>query len=152
MAGNIVLAGKPLGVYAQVSPSRCRAIGLDAPAFVAEVDLAKLLPLLDRSDHANPLPQFPGSTRDIAMELPAAVTNAEIEKELGKHKEPLLVSAFCFDMFRDPSGEKMAVDRKSIAWSFAYRSDDRTLKSKEVDDAHQRVREHLEKSLPVSFR
>lgn len=152
MAGNIMLDGKPLGVYAQVSPSRCRVIGLDAPAFVAEVDLAKLLPLLDRTDHANPLPQFPGSTRDIAMELPATVTNAEIEKELGKHKEPLLVSAFCFDMFRDPSGEKMAVDRKSIAWSFAYRSDKRTLKSEEVDAAHQGVREHLEKSLPVSFR
>ena len=74
------------------------------------------------------------------------------KKALSKHKEPLLVSAFCFDMFRDPSGEKMPADRKSIAWSFSYRAADRTLKSQEVDKAHQKLREYLEKTLPITFR
>ena len=73
------------------------------------------------------------------MELPVGVKNAEIEKALAKYREPLLVSAYCFDMFRDASGKKLAADRKSIAWSFSYRAEDRTLKSEEVDAARRKA-------------
>ena len=55
-------------------------------------------------------------------------------------------------MFRDPTGKKLPADRKSIAWSFSYRAADRTLKSEEVDAAHQNLRDFLEKTLPVTFR
>ncbi len=152
LAGDISIDGKPMGVYAQLAPSRCRSIDLDAPGIVAEIDARKLLPLTAVRRHAEPLPQFPGSTRDIAMELPIDLSNAEIERAISKHREPLLVSAHCFDLFRDPSGDKIAADRKSIAWSFSYRAADRTLKSKEIDDAHAKVREHLGQALPVTFR
>jgi phenylalanyl-tRNA synthetase beta chain len=152
LAGDISVDGKNLGVYAQLSPARCRAIDLDAPAFVAEIDLPKLLPLTSKRLPAEPLPQFPGSSRDIAMELPIQVSNAEIGKALNKYREPLLVSASCFDMFQDSTGEKLPADRKSIAWSFSYRAADRTLKSEEIDAAHQQLRAYLEKSLPVTFR
>ncbi len=152
LAGDIVVAGKVVGVYAQLSPRRGREIGLDSPAFVAEMATQKLLPLIAARKRVIPLPQFPGSSRDIAMELPVEITNGDIENEIAKHHEPLLVSAHCFDMFRDATGEKLAVNRKSIAWSFSYRSEDRTLKSQEVDAAHQGVRDHLAKSLPVTFR
>ena len=86
------------------------------------------------------------------MEAPANLANVEIEKAVKKRNEPLLVSAACCDVFTDPSGEKLAADRKSIAWSFHYRAPDRTLKSEEVDAAHQKMLEHLGTSLPVSFR
>ena len=86
------------------------------------------------------------------MELPITTTNAEIEKALAKHNDPLLVSAVCFDEFTDPSGEKMSADKRSIAYSFGYRSEKGTMKQKEIDAAHDRLRSHLEKSLPVSFR
>lgn len=152
LAGDVLVNGKIIGVYAQLLPARCREIDLAASAFVAEIDLGKLLPLTSPGSHAEPLPQFPGSSRDIAMELPSTVTNAEIEKSLSNYKEPLLVEAHCFDMFRDASGEKLAADRKSIAWSFSYRAADRTLKSEEIDEAHNKVRDHLAKTLPVTFR
>ena len=152
LAGDISVDGRNLGVYAQLSPTRCRKIDLDAAGFVAEIDLKKLLPLTSARRSVDPLPQFPGSTRDIAMELSIDVSNAEIEKALSKHREPLLVSAHCFDVFRDATGEKLAADRKSIAWSFTYRAADRTLKSNEVDAAHENVRAYLAECLPVTFR
>ncbi len=98
------------------------------------------------------LPQFPGSSRDAAMEAPATMPNADIEKAVKKLSEPLLVSATCFDVFSDPTGEKLPADRKSIAYSFLYRAADRTLKSEEVDAAHAKLLAHLTKTLPVSFR
>jgi phenylalanyl-tRNA synthetase beta chain len=86
------------------------------------------------------------------MEAPLDLANAEIEKAIRKLNPPLLASFTCFDLFRDPSGQKLPADRKSIAYSFLYRAPDRTLKSEEVDAAHQGLLKHLEKALPISFR
>ena len=46
----------------------------------------------------------------------------------------------------------MPADKRSIAYSFGYRSDKGTMKQKEVDTAHDKLRAHLEKTLPVTFR
>ena len=86
------------------------------------------------------------------MEAPAKLGNIEIEKVIKKHNEQLLVSATCFDVFQDPSGAKLPADKKSIAYSFHYRSPERTLKAKEVDLAHQKLLDQLAKALPVSYR
>jgi len=64
----------------------------------------------------------------------------------------LLVSSACFDLFTDPSGEKLPADKKSIAYTFHYRSPERTMKAKEVDQAHQKLLDHLAKTLPITFR
>lgn len=152
LCGDIQLDGKPIGTYAQLLPSRAREIGFKSPIYLAELDQKKVLATRKTSFQINPLPQFPGSNRDIAMELPISTTNAEIEKALAKHSDPLLVSATCFDDFTDPTGEKIAADKRSIAYSFGYRSHQGTMKQKEIDAAHDRLRTHLEKSLPVTFR
>ena len=152
LCGDILLDGKPVGTYAQLLPSRVRELDFKAPVYLAELDQKKVLATRKTGFQVEPLPQFPGSSRDIAMELPITSTNADIEKALSKHHDPLLVSALCFDEFTDPTGEKMAADKRSIAYSFGYRSDRGTMKQKEIDAAHDKLRSHLEKSLPVTFR
>lgn len=152
LSGDIQLDGKPIGTFAQVMPSRVREIGFKAPIYLAELDQKKILGLKQDMFQVEPLPQFPGSSRDIAMELPIKTNNSEIERALAKHNDPLLVSATCFDQFHDPSGEKMPADKRSIAYSFGYRSEKGTMKQKEIDAAHDKLRAHLEKSLPVTFR
>jgi len=152
IAGDILLSGKNVGAYAQVLPARAREMDFNAPLYLAELDLSKATQVQKDGFQVEPLPLFPGSSRDIAMELPAKTTNAEIEKALAKHSDPLLVSALCFDHFRDPSGEKLAADKKSIAYTFTYRAPDKTLKQKQVDDSHAKLKAHLEKSLPLTFR
>jgi phenylalanyl-tRNA synthetase beta subunit len=97
-------------------PARERELDFNSPVFVAELDLAKLRKLLTGIEHVEDLPQFPGSSRDAAMELPATLPNAEIEGVLLKCNEPLLVSFECFDVFTDPTGVKLPADRKSVAY------------------------------------
>jgi phenylalanyl-tRNA synthetase beta chain len=141
-----------LGVFARLKPSRERELDFTSPVFVAELDLTKLRKLLAGIDHVEDLPQFPGSSRDAAMEVAATLPNAEIETVLLKLAEPLLVSFECFDVFTDPTGRKLAADRKSVAYRFQYRAADRTLKAEEVDAAHQKVLEALTRKLGVKFR
>ncbi len=141
-----------IGVFARLLPARERALDFTSPVFVAELDLTKLRKLLAGIDHVEDLPQFPGSSRDAAMELAATLPNAEIEGVLAKCNEPLLIAFECFDVFTDPSGQKLAADRKSVAYRFQYRATDRTLKAEEVDAAHLKVLEALTLKLGVKFR
>jgi phenylalanyl-tRNA synthetase beta chain len=152
LVADVLADGKPIGAFAQLTPARCRAIDANNPVYVAELDLGKLQQLATGIDKVDPLPQFPGSSRDAAMEAPLTLENAAIENAIKKHNESLLVDYHCFDVFTDATGEKLAADKKSVAYSFTYRSADKTLKAKEVDKAHQALLDFLAKSAKVTFR
>lgn len=152
LVADVLADGKPIGAFAQLTPARCRAIDANNPVYVAELDLAQLQQLATAIEKVDELPQFPDSSRDAAMEAPLTLENAAIEAAIKKHNESLLVDYHCFDVFTDPTGEKIAVDKKSVAYSFTYRSPDKTLKAKEVDKAHQALLDFLAKSTTVTFR
>ena len=152
LAADVLCEGKPVGSFAQLSPAKCRDLGSASPIYLVELELKKCQQLSTGVAQVDELPQFPGSSRDAAMEAPVSMPNSDIEKAVKKHNEMLLVSSVCFDLFTDPSGEKLPADKKSIAYSFHYRSPERTMKAKEVDQAHQKLLDHLAKTLPITFR
>ena len=152
LASDIKVDDQNIGVFARLTPARERELDFSTPVFVAELDLGKLRKLLNGISHVEDLPQFPGSSRDAAMELPLTTPNAQIEAVLAKLAEPLLVSSECFDVFTDPTGQKIAADSKSVAYRFQYREPTRTLKTEEVDTAHQKVLEALTIKAGVKFR
>ena len=152
LAADIQADGQNLGTFAMILPSRQRELDAPQPIFVAELDLSKLRKFAAGSGPIEDLPQFPGSSRDIALEAPASLANAEIERVLAKVKEPLLTGFECFDVFRDPTGQKLPADRKSIAYRLHYRAPDKTLKTDEIDSAHKAVVTALTSGLPVTQR
>jgi phenylalanyl-tRNA synthetase beta chain len=149
---DIKVDDQTLGVFARLTPARERELDFTTPVYVAELDLGKLRKLLNSTSHVEDLPQFPGSSRDAAMELPLATANAQIEVVIAKIAEPLLISAECFDVFTDPTGTKIDAASKSVAYRFLYRDATRTLKTEEIDAAHQKVLEALVQNLGVKFR
>ena len=152
LGAEIKAGDQTIGVFARLSLKRERDLDFTSPVFVAEMDLGKLRKLISNKSQVEDLPQFPGSTRDAAMELSLSTPNAEIEAVLEKAKEPLLISYECFDLFTDPSGQKIAADRKSIAYRFYYRDSTRTLKANEVDAAHQNVLKLLKTIHGLEYR
>ncbi len=153
LGADVQLDGKACGYFARLSLSRCRELGLAHAVYVAELDLRKMQEVLTAPVKAAELPQFPGSSRDAAMELPLSTPNADIVKAIESVKEKLLVSYACFDVFMDPTGVKLAADRKSIAYTFMYRDAAKTLTAAQVDDAHRRILKALtDKVKGLSFR
>jgi len=149
---EIKIDDQTLGIFARLTPARERELDFTTPVYVAELDLGKLRKLITGTSHIEELPQFPGSSRDAAMELPATTANAQIEAVITKLAEPRLTASACFDVFTDPTGEKLDTDKKSIAYRFHYRATDGNRTAAEFDAAHQRVLEALTKSLEVKFR
>ena len=149
---DVLCDGVNLGVAARLLPSRERALDFTAPVWLAELDLAKLRKLIGQRIAVEELPQFPGSSRDAAMEMPADLMAAKVDDVIAAVRQPLLEQFHCFDVFCDPTGQKLDASRKSMAYRFHYRAADRTLKAEEVDAAHATILEKLLKELPVHFR
>ncbi|NNE94309.1 MAG: phenylalanine--tRNA ligase subunit beta [Verrucomicrobiales bacterium] len=141
-----------LGLAGFVPPGRAREFDLEKPVAVAEFNMKKLAAAITGDVKFAELPKFPGSSRDIAMLVPADLANTEVEAFFENRNEPLLVDFELFDVFQDPSGKKLASDKKSLAYSLLYRSPDRTLEAAEVETAHGKLLDSLKTELPVEFR
>ncbi len=152
LACDITLGKKKIGVAAMVSPGRAQLLDIDSPIFAAELDLKKVIAAMQDQSAVRELPQFPGSSRDLAIQAPLELTHHQIQQTIDKVNEPLLVHYVCFDVFTDPEGKSMASDRKSMAFSFTYRSPDETLTNDQVSAAHEKIRNAIRDALPVSFR
>jgi phenylalanyl-tRNA synthetase beta chain len=77
---------------------------------------------------------------------------AKVLETLNSGNEPLLADIQIFDLFVDPSGQKIPKDRKSMACSLTYRATDRTLTQDEVNAVHQRLKGLLVVRLGVTLR
>ncbi len=153
LIGAEVLLGKTsIGKLGQLAPARARELDFNGPVFVAEIDLAKALKPSLETEPVQDLPRFPAVTRDIALDVPAEMPNADLAKHFAKQNQPLLVDHQLFDLFADPTGDKLPADRKSLAYTFTYRSPERTLKSGEVDKAHEKIVKSLSQLGDVRVR
>ena len=151
-AAQIIVNGRPAGLCGQLQPARVRALDSRHPVYAAEIDTGLLFKAMSREVKFDEIPRFPSITRDIALEAPADLANGNLEDFFTTRKEPLLTGAVLFDRFADPTGQKLAADKKSLAYTLTYRDSGKTLSSAEVDTAHTKVVAELLKALPVTVR
>lgn len=150
--GASILSGeKYVGQLGQLAPSAARDLGANGAVLVAEIDLAALQAISVPRAYAD-IPKFPAVTRDMAIVCPLTMTYGEIENTLRAVNEPLLATIEPFDIFTDPTGEKLSADCKSLAISLTFRDIGRTLNSEEVNVACERLKQSLKAKLAVDFR
>ncbi len=165
MTGNLIDGGeidfltknaninvKDVGESGQVAATELKIHGIKTPAFYAEIVLDDWLMRTPKPERYQPVPAFPPVRRDLAVVLPKAVPQAQVEEVIRSAKAPNLESVRLFDLFRDPKGEKISADHKSLAYALTYRASDKTLTEKEVNDAHELVRKKLVAELACTFR
>ena len=142
--------GDSVGYLGLVRPRQARELGAKSAIVLAEIELpaasARTLFKL------KPLERFPAITRDIALVAPRSMHWGEVVAALKSAREHLLVDVQVFDLFIDPSGQKIPADKKSLACSLTYRSSDRTLTQDEVNEVHQRLKKRLVDELGVTLR
>ena len=149
-SAEIKLGGKMVvGQIGQLQPALGKQLKLRDPAFLAELNLDILLKRRNTTKSLKQLPTVPGSRRDIALLVDEKVTHEEILKTAKKAKADNLESIELFDIFR---GQNIPEGQKSVAYAFNYRHPERTLKDKEVDQAHTKVIEQLKSKLNATVR
>ena len=147
---ELISNGRSIGHLGLVRPRLAHELGAKSAVIVAEVELPAVAA---RSlFKLKPLERFPAVTRDIAFAAPRSMHWAEVVATLNSARESLLVDVQVFDLFIDPTGQKIPADKKSLACSLTYRASDRTLTQDEVNEVHQRLKERLVDGLDVTLR
>ncbi len=152
LAVEISRAGRKLGLAGMLRPAAAEALDLRGAVLVAMLDADVLLSFAAGERRFTPLPRFPAVTRDLAIVVDQSIGHAAISGAMRASKEPLLTGVTPFDVFTDASGVKVPADKKSVAYSLTYRSEDRTLTTEEVNVAHARVKKALGEVVAVQFR
>ncbi len=94
--------------------------------------------------------QFPSTARDVAFVAGESLSHQQVLDVIGACNVKILENARLFDVFRDEKA--IGQGRKSMAYSLTFRSPERTLKDKEVNQAHENIKKRLVKELAVEIR
>lgn len=126
---------------------------VDAPAWAGEVWGVELtLPAEPGAEEAvtyRPLPQFPGSERDLALLVPGSVVAQDVLDSVRERAGDLLEGLDVFDVYE---GDELEDGVRSLAIRLRFRAADRTLKDKEVDRVVTQVLGRLKEELGVEHR
>ncbi|MEO7532042.1 MAG: phenylalanine--tRNA ligase subunit beta, partial [Sediminibacterium sp.] len=93
--------------------------------------------------------KFPVMQRDLAMVVKRSTTFESIEQTVKKVKLSKLKDIRLFDVFES---EKLGADKKSMAISFLFSDDEKTLTDKEVDGMVSKLIQGFENELAAEIR
>ncbi|KAF0653864.1 phenylalanyl-tRNA ligase subunit beta [Cyanobium sp. Copco_Reservoir_LC18] len=152
-AAQLLVEGKPAGWFGQLHPAEAELLDLPAATYVFQLELEPLLSAGTRRNRwqpsFRPYPTVPASERDLALVVPTDTTAADLLAAIRKAGKPLLEQAELIDRYE---GAQVEAGRCSQAFRLRYRDSARTLTDEEVEAAHGRVRDALERRFGAEQR
>ncbi|HEY4499657.1 MAG TPA: phenylalanine--tRNA ligase subunit beta [Candidatus Paceibacterota bacterium] len=97
---------------------------------IAELDLGRLLKIIEEEKEFKPIPKYPSVMRDVSLLVSRSVRVGEILSLLQNVSPKLIDNVDLIDFYED---EKLGDDRKSLTFRIVFQADDRTLTDEEVD-------------------
>jgi phenylalanyl-tRNA synthetase beta chain len=133
-AANISFSNKSLGTIGKVHSQILAGFDLEQDAFVLEINLSALYPLLPDDKHFQPLSKYPATTRDITLIVDKNIEAQAILDSLAATREKLVEDIFLFDVFE---GKPIPDGKKSLSLRVTYRSYETTLEDESVNRLHR---------------
>ncbi|MFH4906784.1 MULTISPECIES: phenylalanine--tRNA ligase subunit beta [Staphylococcus] len=109
--------------------------------YVFELNYDKLMLVSVGYINYQPIPRFPGVSRDIALVINRATPSAQIVNVIKNNGGDILQKTEVFDVYE---GEHVAEDEKSIALRLSYLDTKQTLTDDKVNEVHDRILEALQ--------
>jgi phenylalanyl-tRNA synthetase beta chain len=91
-----------------------------------------------------PVPPYPSTRRDAALVVDESVKHADVMKVIRANAPKELEQVEMFDVFRS---DKLGEGKKSMAYSFTYRSARGTLTDEQATSFHEKVKDRLRDQL-----
>ncbi len=136
-----IMAGDTrLGRVGEIHPRLCDRFELKQSAYIFELELDHLIPLIPTAVSFKPLPIFPAIYRDITIIVDQAVEAQLILETVENMGEALVESVHLFAVFE---GDPIAAGKKSVSFRLTYRSHEKTLVDEDVNQLHKSITARL---------
>jgi phenylalanyl-tRNA synthetase beta chain len=147
---TISVKGETIIEAGMVNPSLLRQFDIKQELFFADVRWDGLLGLTSGKDiEFRELPKQMPVQRDLAMIVERSLSFDRVEKAIRGARVEKLQEIRLFDIFQS---ERLGTDKKSLAVSFTFLDEEKTLTDKEIDGMVQRIMGALEKELQAEIR
>jgi phenylalanyl-tRNA synthetase beta chain len=143
-AASILLDDKIVGHMGIVETSIRESRRLTDPIAVAELNVDAFLRISYEPNHMKAIAAFPSISRDAALVVDETIKHADIMAVIEKAAPYELEHVELFDVFRS---ERLGHGKKSMAYSFTYRSTKKTMTDKQATKYHEKVKDRLRDEL-----
>lgn len=143
--------GKAIAMLGAVNKKTLAAFDIKQPVWFADLNWSLVLQLLkEKKDiQAKELSRQLPVQRDLALVVPKSTSYDLLEKTVQKIKLDKLQGLQLFDVFES---EKLGKDKKSLAVSFTFLDDEKTLTDKEIDGMMNKIMTAMEAELNAEIR
>lgn len=148
-SARIRLDGKEIGYLGELHPLVIENYELEKGAAVLEIEIEPLLAAVKPILADFELPKFPAVTRDIAVIGSAKIPAEEISEEIRRVAGPLLKEVKLFDLY-----DKLPIPhgQRSLAFSLAFRDNERTLVDSEINEIFANIVNELSSKWGLKLR
>jgi len=145
-----VMSGKvQLGVIGLINSKARKEWRLNDPVAAAELDLEPLVSNVWKIGTVKDIPLYPATERDFAFIVDESVRHEAIIKAINGEAPAELEKIELFDIFR---GKSLKKGKKSMAYSFLYRSPKGTLTDEKVNKFHEAAGQRVCKATGAVIR
>lgn len=144
------LKGKNVARITTVNKALLQRFDIKQPVYFADIEWELVSELaVTQKQEFQQIPRFPAVQRDLAVVLPKGTAYEELEKAVNAVKLNKLQNMQLFDVFES---EKLGAGKKSLAVSFTFLDNTRTLTDQEIDGWMNKIMTALEKNLQAEIR
>jgi len=145
-----IIKNEKIAEIGMVSSKLRKRFDIKQPVFFADLNWDKLLELNSKIDiQYREVSKYPAVHRDLAIIVNKAVRFEEVEKATHSAKLNKLKTINLFDIFES---EKIGTGKKSMAVSFTFLDEEKTLTDKEIDAMMNKIIASYEKELNAEVR
>lgn len=145
---GIVYDGEVLGYLGELHPEVADNYGIGEKAYVAVLDMPKVVQAASFDRKFEGIARFPAVTRDLSMVVPREILAGQIEAMIVQRGGKTLESCSLFDIYE---GEQIKEGFKSMAYSVVFRAKDKTLEEAEITASMKKILNGLE-SMGIELR
>ena len=113
-----------------------------------EIDMKLLSQWYDRKASFTPLSKFPEESRDLALVMNKEISCGQVEKVI-KNACAYVNDIRLFDVYE---GEQIPADKKSMAFSIAFRPKEQAFEADSVDKYVNKILKNLKNQLDIELR
>ena len=144
------VGGNKIATLLEVSPKKRQQFDIKQAVIFVDIDVSALVNAAEKQKIVyKEVSKFPAVQRDLALVLDRSVTYAAIELAVGTVKLPKLKGIRLFDVFES---DKLGVNKKSMALSFTFVDEEKTMTDSETDGMVSKLIGAFEKELGAEIR
>jgi len=145
-----IVGGTTIATLLHVPHHKLQQFDIKQNVVFVDIDLAALVSSAEKQKIVyTEVSKFPAVQRDLALVVDRSVTYAAIELAVATVKLPKLKGTRLFDVFES---DKLGVNKKSMALSFTFVDEEKTMTDAETDSMVSKLISAFEKELGAEIR